>query len=181
MTTAVVVVDVQEGLVSGEHAVPDATAFCARLDSLLERARAAGVPVVHLQDDGISPGSPIRRGSPGWELVLGVQDGENVLTKSEDDGFRGTDLHDVLQTSGVSRLVVVGIQSEMCVAATARGAIDHGYAVVLPRDGHTTYDVPADGRGAIGVPAAHVARVAEWSLGDGIEIPAGVADIDWAE
>lgn len=175
------VVDVQEGLVTGEHAVPDAAAFCARLDSLLAHARAAGVQVVHLQDDGISPGSPIRRGSPGWDLALRVQAGEDVVTKAEDDGFRGTDLHDVLQARRVDRLIVVGIQSEMCVAATARGAVDHGYAVVLPRDGHTTYDVPSDDRGAIAVPAAHVARVAEWSLGDGIEIPTGVADIDWVE
>lgn len=181
MRTAVVVVDVQEGLVTGEHAVPDAAAFSARLDSLLARARAAGVQVVHLQDDGISPGSPIRRGSVGWELALRVWAGEDVVPKAEDDGFRGTDLHDVLQASGVNRLIIVGIQSEMCVAATARGAIDHGYAVVLPRDGHTTHDVPSDDRGAIAVPAAQVSRVAEWSLGDGIEVPAGVADIvDWA-
>jgi nicotinamidase-related amidase len=73
-------------------------------------------------------------------------------------------------------LCLVGIQSEMCVAATARGAIARGYTVVLPRDAHATYDVPADGS-APAVPATHVSRVAEWSLGDDLVAPDRAADI----
>ena len=76
----------------------------------------------------------------------------------------------------VTRLCLVGIQSEMCVAATARGAMARGFTVVLPRDGHTTYDVPADGR-APAVPAAQVSRVAEWSLGDEVVAPDRLADV----
>lgn len=62
------------------------------------------------------------------------------------------------------------VPSEMCVAATARGAMTRGFTVVLPRDGHTTYAVPADGA-APAVPATHVSRVAEWSLGDEVVAP----------
>lgn len=173
------VVDVQRGLVTGAQAVADADSFVTRLGGLLWRARDAAVPVIHVQDDGTDPGSPIRRGGPGWELVLEVGIDETVIHKSEDDAFRGTDLHDVLQGARADRLVVVGIQSEMCVAATAHGALDRGYAVVLPRDGHTTYDVPADDRGGIAVPAQHASRVAEWSLGDTIEVPASVDEVDF--
>jgi streptothricin hydrolase len=180
VTTAVVVVDVQRGLVEGETAVGDATTYLARLETFLARARSAGVLLVHLQDDGSAPGSSIRRGTEGWELALPVRGAEVVLSKSEDDGFRGTDLHDTLQASGVDRLVVVGIQSEMCVAATVRGAFDRGYAVVLPRDGHTTYDIPADDADGAAVPAAQVSRVAEWSLGDAVEVPKSLDEVTWA-
>ncbi|GAB3039438.1 isochorismatase [Nocardioides flavus (ex Wang et al. 2016)] len=173
------VVDVQRGLVEGGAAVSGAAAFTARIDEFLGRARAAGVPVVHLQDDGSAPGALVRRGSEGWELALGVADGEAVLPKAEDDGFRDTDLHQTLQSWGADRLVVVGIQSEMCVAATARGALDRGYAVVLPREGHTTYDIPADEAGGAAVPAALVARVAEWSLGDTVELPQSLDEVAW--
>lgn len=85
--TAVVVVDVQQGLVAGDQAVAEATAFTARLESLLARARAAGVPVVHVQDDGTATGSSIRRGTPGWELALSVVEEEPVVHKSDDVAF----------------------------------------------------------------------------------------------
>lgn len=169
-TTAVLVVDVQRALVEGEQAVAQAAGLLRRIQSLLERARADGVPVLHLQDDGVED-RLIRRGTPGWELALAAEDGEPVIAKTGDDGFGGTALADLLEDRGTIRVVVVGIQSEMCVAATARGALARGLQVVLPRDGHTTYDVPDDA-GGVAVPAAQVARVAEWSLGDTIEVPA---------
>ena len=173
---ALVVVDVQRGLVEGEGAVADAASWLDRWRRALAAARSAGVPVVHLQDDGTDPGSLIRRGSSGWELVLEVAEGEPVVAKAHDDGFVGTALEDLLRVAGSARPCLVGIQSEMCVAGTARGAMARGLTVVLPRDGHTTYDVPAD-EGAPAVPAAHVSRVAEWSLGDTVVAPARLADV----
>ncbi len=172
---ALVVVDVQRALVSGEHTVADGDAYLGRWTDALESARTAGVPVIHLQDNGVHD-PLIRQGTPGWELVLPVAEGEPVIGKSQDDGFDGTDLEAILREAGVTRPCLVGIQSEMCVAATARGAMSHGLTVVLPRDGHTTYAVPADGT-APTVPAAHVSRVAEWSLGDEIVTPDRTADV----
>jgi hypothetical protein len=67
----------------------------------------------------------------------------------------------------------------MCVAATARGALDRGYAVVLPRGGHTTYPIPGDGGSGIAVPAGLVSRVAEWSLGDTVEVPGTLDEVTW--
>lgn len=67
-------------------------------------------------------------------------------------------------------LIVCGVMSEMCVSATARTALRLGFGVVLPHDAHATYDIPAvDGIGDA-VPAAHVSRVAEWALGDQVEV-----------
>jgi len=172
---ALVVVDVQRALVAGEHSVGDADNYLDRWTEALESARTAGVPVIHLQDDGVHD-PLIRRGTPGWELVLPVADGEQVIGKAHDDGFDDTDLERVLLHAGVTRPCLIGIQSEMCVAATARGAMSRGLTVVLPRDGHTTHAVPADGT-APAVPAAHVSRVAEWSLGDEVVAPSRLADV----
>ncbi|MEI2775611.1 MAG: isochorismatase family protein [Tetrasphaera sp.] len=101
---------------------------------------------------------------------------ELVVRKRGDDGFAGTDLESVLVKHGVHTVVLCGIQSEMCVAATARGAMQRGLSVVLPRDAHGTYPIPAD-HGGIAVPAAHVSRVAAWSLGDAVSAPASVSGI----
>ena len=173
---ALVVVDVQRALVEGPDAVAHAASYLERWRRALDAARSAGVLVVHLQDDGTDPGSPIRRGSAGGELVLDVAHGEPVVRKQRDDGFDRTGLGSLLEGSGVHRPCLVGIQSEMCVAGTARGALARGLTVVLPRDGHTTYDVPADGD-APAVPATQVSRVAEWSLGDAVVTPDRVADV----
>lgn len=178
MTTAVLMVDVQRALVEGGHAVADAHALLQRLRALLDRARGDGVPILHLQDNGLDD-HIIRRGERGWELALDPEDGESVVAKDHDDAFEGTALAQLLAEHDVDRVIVVGIQSEMCVAATARGALARGLHVVLPRDGHTTYDVPADERGGVAVPATQVSRVAEWSLGDTLEVPVSVSDLTW--
>lgn len=167
------VIDVQRALVTGEHAVPGAAEFLDRIRTVVEAARASGAPVVHLQDDG---GHLITKGTDGWRLAVPAVAGEPVVGKTHDDAFAGTDLAAILRASGAGRVCLVGIQSEMCVASTARGAIARGFTVVLPRDAHTTYDVPADGS-APAVPAAHVSRVAEWSLGDEVIAPDRVADV----
>jgi streptothricin hydrolase len=158
---ALVVVDMQRGVLAG---VPGADGLVSRVGSLLERAAAAGVPVVQLQNDGAA-GAPDEPGTPGWELVL---PGGTVVRKRTDDGFAGTELGALL--AGVQRVAICGVLSEMCVSATARSALARGLAVVLPRDGHGTYDLED-------IPAAVVARVAEHALGDEPELVASAASV----
>lgn len=157
----------------GDHAVPEADAFLDRLATVLAAARGGGATVIHLQDHG---DRMIRHGTDDWRLALPAFGEEAVVAKQHDDAFDGTDLEQLLHDSGSHRICIVGIQSEMCVAATARAALARGFTVVLPRDGHTTYDVPADGS-APAVPAAIVSRVAEWSLGDQVIAPDRAADV----
>jgi len=152
---ALVIVDVQHGFLDGLVA---ADAMTSALERLLAAARSAGALVVHLQDVGGSD-SRIPPDSPGRALVLAPQEGEVVVRKETDDGFKGTDLERVLRDSGVSTVVIGGLQSEMCVSATARGAMAHGFTVVLPHDAHATYDIE-------GVGAEQIRLVAEHALGD---------------
>ncbi|WP_337831234.1 isochorismatase family protein [Pseudonocardia sp. TMWB2A] len=167
----VVVVDMQVGVVTGADAVPDAPPLIEAVDTLLGRARAARAAVVHLRNAG-PPGAIDEPGTASWQLHRPPRAGEPVIDKSEDDGFLGTRLDGQLRERGVRRLAICGVMSEMCVAATARGALARGYGVVLPHTAHATYDVPAGPGPSQAVPAALAARTAEWSLGDDVEVVA---------
>jgi streptothricin hydrolase len=178
---ALIAVDVQSAFVSGPDAVPDAPRVLERIEDLTARARTAGALVVHLQNDGPA-GAADEPLTPGWELHLPVREGQRevVIRKSEDDGFEDTRLGELLTDMGIQALAVCGVMSEMCVSATARTALALGYRVVLPHDAHATYDIPAAAGISDVVPAAMVSRVAEWALGDEIEILPHAADVPFA-
>lgn len=163
---ALVVVDMRCGLLAGPQAVVGAAALTGRIETLIGRATAAGALVVQLQNDG-APGQPDEPDGPGWELALS---GGTAVRKSTDDGFAGTPLGALLAMRSVRRIAVCGVLSEMCVSATTRSALARGLGVVLPRDGHSTYDLDD-------IPAAVVARVAEHALGDQPEIVASTTDV----
>jgi nicotinamidase-related amidase len=169
LAQALVVVDVQRAFVSGPDAVPDHERLMRATERLLDQARAGGALVVFLQNDGPA-GAPDQPGTEGWALAPAVRPGETVLRKAEDDGFEGTDLEALLRAGGVEAIAVCGVLSEMCVAATARAAMDRGFQVLLPHDAHATYDVPPGPGDSPGVPARMAARAAEWSLGDEVVI-----------
>ncbi|MEV0322919.1 isochorismatase family protein [Streptomyces sp. NPDC050658] len=179
---ALIVVDMQSAFVTGEGAVPEAARVLDRTTDLMTRARAAGALVVQLQNDG-EPGTPDEPGTPGWEIHLPVDTdrGERVLRKTVDDGFEETELAELLRESGVDAVAVCGVMSEMCVMATARTALDLDFRVVMPHDAHATYDIRAAEGISDVVPAAMVSRVAEWALGDEIEIVARARDVDFTK
>ncbi|HXB46583.1 MAG TPA: cysteine hydrolase family protein [Streptosporangiaceae bacterium] len=175
---ALLLIDIQAAFVSGTTPVPRAEPLLSSATNLLTTARRAGSLVVHVQNDG-APGAVDEPGQPGWQLYLPAQPGEPVVRKSHDDAFDGTGLGAILVAHRVGRLAIAGVMSEMCVAATARTALDRGYHVVLPHDAHATYDVPAGPGFAQLVPAEVVARVAEWSLGDQIELTSSSDEVSF--
>jgi len=158
---ALIVVDMQHGVLLD---LPGGSALRSRIGALLGPASAAGALVVQLQNDG-GPGSVDEPGTPGWALAL---PGGEIVRKTIDDGFLGTALPALL--TGVRRVALCGVLSEMCVSATARSALARGYEVVLPHDGHGTYDLDD-------IPAATVARVAEHALGDQPELVPSTTDL----
>jgi nicotinamidase-related amidase len=133
--TALVVIDVQNGVVTGAH---ERDAVVANINSLVDKARGEGVPVVWVQhsDDDMP------QGSPDWEYVpeLKREDSEALVHKSFGDSFESTDLEDVLSRAGVGRLVVSGAQTDACIRSTIHGAFARGYDVTLVGDAHTTED-----------------------------------------
>lgn len=177
---ALIVVDMQTAFVSGNEAVPAAAGLVVAVRDLMRRAREAGALVVQLQNDGL-PGTADEPHTLGWELFLPAteDDGQHVIRKDTDDGFHETGLSGLLIKYGIRHLAVCGVMSEMCVSATARSALNLGYHVVLPHDGHATYDIPAVEGLADAVPHAMASRVAEWALGDQIDVIAHAADVQF--
>jgi len=112
-----------------------------RIRGLLLRAREAGVKVFHVQHDG-GPGHGLAKGSPGWphHPQVAPGPGEAVIEKRHSSAFHETDLHARLQAAAIDRLVIAGMQTEMCVDSACRAAVAHGYRVTLASDAHTTFD-----------------------------------------
>jgi nicotinamidase-related amidase len=138
--TALVVVDVQKGVVEGTH---ERDAVVGNVGSLVEKARQEGVPVVWVQhsDDGLA------KGSDEWRIVpeLSPGDAEPLVEKSYADAFEETTLETVLSDLAVGRLVVAGAQTDECIRSTLHGALVRGYDATLVSDAHTTEDQTAWG------------------------------------
>src|SRR4030081_576151 len=138
--TALLVIDVQNGVVGGAH---ERDAVVANVGSLVEKARRERVPVVWVQhsDKGLA------RGSDGWRIVpeLKPSDTEPLVEKNYGDSFEDTNLETVLSDLGVGRLVVVGAQTDACGRSTLHGAFARGYDATLVSDAHTTEDQTAWG------------------------------------
>ena len=139
--TALLVVDVQNGVVAGTHA---RDAVVANIGSLVEKAREERVAVVWVQhnDDGA-----LVSGNDAWRIVpdLAPRDAEPIVQKRYGDSFEDTDLESILSGLGVGRLVVTGAQTDMCIRSTLHGAIARGYDATLVKDAHTTEDLTAWG------------------------------------
>jgi len=133
--TALVVIDVQNGVVEGNH---DRDGVVANVAALVDKARGARVPVVWVQHNS----EYLPRESDPWQLVpeLGRRDGEPLVEKQYADSFEDTDLEDVLSGLTVGRLVVAGAQTDECVRSTLHGAVARGYDATLVSDAHTTED-----------------------------------------
>lgn len=133
--TALLVIDVQNGVVDGAH---ERDAVVANIGSLVERARAERVPVVWVQhsDDNLA------KGSDDWQIVseLRRDDGEPLVEKEYGDSFEDTALEAVLSGLRVGRLLVVGAQTDACIRSTLHGALARGYDTILVSDAHTTED-----------------------------------------
>jgi nicotinamidase-related amidase len=137
---ALLIIDLQSALCTGDSAAFDIERVIERINDLAAKARAAGVPVVLIQHE--EDAGPLRCGTEGWQLDarLMVRPEDIRVRKTATDSFHRTELHELLQSRGVSDLVVCGLQSEFCVDSTVRGALAHGYPVTLVADGHSTLD-----------------------------------------
>ncbi len=148
--SALVVIDVQNGVVADVH---DRDRVLANIRTSVERARAAGVGVIWVQDAAEGR----EHGSEAWQIVpeLEVADTEPRVEKLYGDAFEATDLEQVLAAAGVGRLYIAGAQTDACVRSTLHGAFTRGYDTVLVADAHTTEDLSSWGAPAPEAVIAH--------------------------
>src|SRR4051794_22380253 len=133
--TALIVIDVQTGVVDGTY---QRDAVVANIATLVEQARHHDVPVIWVQqtDDRLTADSD------AWQVVteLSPAADEPHIQKRWPDSFEETDLESVLGALGIGRLIVAGAQTDECIRSTLHGAIVRGYDATLVSDAHTTED-----------------------------------------
>jgi len=133
--TALLVVDTQAGVVAGAH---DRDAVVATIGRLVDKARAAGVPVVWVQHSG----DELAKGSDEWQIApeLTPAGSEPRVDKNYSDAFEDSTLESTLARLGAGHLFVAGAETDECIRATLHGAVVRGYDATLVSDAHTTED-----------------------------------------
>lgn len=140
MTTALLVIDMQQALCSGEEEAFDIKDMLKRVNMLIANAKIGGASVIFIQHEE-DEGSLVF-GSDGWQLAQGLAaaDGDIRVRKTTPDAFHKTELSEILERLEVTDLVVCGLQTDFCIDTTVRRALALGFPVTLAGDGHSTLD-----------------------------------------
>jgi len=143
----VIVIDLQTGMFNGvlEPPLKNADSLVPNAKAVIAWARATGRPLAFVRHDGPA-GDPLAPGEPGWPVwpELGQAADEPTFGKSVGDAFSNPTLGEWVGDAG--EVVLLGAQTEYCVAATVQGALGRGLKVTVVGDAHGTWD--ADGESA---------------------------------
>lgn len=141
------IVDAQVGVL---RSVWEADRLVDRLQALVTKARAAGVPVVWVQHAD----AELVHGSADWQLAppFVPQPADWVIHKSFNSSFAGTGLEGRLRQRGLQHIVLAGAATNWCIRATAYGAMDRGFDLTVVADGHSTEPLPRPGAEPVPAP-----------------------------
>lgn len=151
--STLILIDCQNTYTRGVMELEGVQAALDEAAALLDRARSAGIPVIHVQhDDG--PGSLYDITGESGAIVPRVapRDGEPVVVKNYPNSFVQTSLDERLKSIGAENLIIAGFMTHMCVNSTARGAFNLGYAPTVVAGATATRSLP--GIGGDDIPAA---------------------------
>ncbi|MGW2824581.1 hydrolase [Streptomyces sp. NPDC001443] len=160
--TALVVIDLQAGIVAAPTQPYGGAEVVARTVELADAFRAQDLPVVLVRVSFAADGADLvpgrtEAGRPGgtrpegWDVIvpeLAGHPGDITVTKHNWGAFHGTDLDVQLRRRGVTQIVLTGIATSIGVESTARAAHEHGYHVTLVTDAMSDMD-PESHRGSV--------------------------------
>jgi nicotinamidase-related amidase len=146
--TALVVIDLQNGIVGRQTAPHAADSVVKNAAALAESFRKNKMPVFLVRvtpspdrKDALSPMAdapiPAQSPPPDWaEIVaeMGPKQGDFVITKRQWGAFYGTELDLQCRRRGVTTIVLCGIATNIGVESTARCAFEHGYHQIFAED-----------------------------------------------
>ena len=137
----VLVIDLQIGMFDGVADPPlhDAETLVERVKAVLEWARRTSHNVAFVRHDGRA-GDSLAPGAAGWPVLpaLGQAADEPTFAKSVGDAFSNAALGEWVMAQGAGEVVLLGAQTDECVAATVAGAAASGLKVVVVSDAHST-------------------------------------------
>ena len=138
-----IVIDLQTGMFDGVAVTPihDADRLVARVRALAAWARRTGRKVAFVRHDG-GGGDFLVPGAPGWPVwpALGQAAGEPTFSKTVGDAFSQPAFEAWVAEQGAGEVILLGAQTDQCVAATVKGALARGLKVTVVADAHSTWD-----------------------------------------
>ncbi len=175
--STLVMIDLQNTYTRGVMELENVQPAIDQAAELLDRARSAGIPIVHVMHDG-GEGSPYDIRAEIGQIVdrVSPRDGEAVIVKTFPNSFTGTDLNDRLASG--SNLILAGFMTHMCINSTARGAFSLGHNPAVVAAATATRALPGIGGppvSAAALQAASLAAVADL-FGVVVANPADIPD-----
>jgi nicotinamidase-related amidase len=159
---ALIVVDIQNFYFPG-GSLPLQGSEAAGLNAkrVLELFRMKTWPVIHVRHLSKGAAESELTSNPQWDFQINVAPlpGEHVVTKREVNAFRGTNLLDLLKDLKVKNLVIIGMQTHMCLEGAVRAAADYGFAVTVAEDACAARDLEYNGK-KIPADAVHLSTLA---------------------
>lgn len=164
--SVLVIIDAQREYVDGKLRLDGIEDSLKEAFRILERAREAGTPVIHIMHKGKAGGALFNPDGPYFEIATPVapKPKEAIVTKMLPNAFAGTNLDEILSRTGRKNLIVIGYMTHMCVSATVRAALDRGYHTTVVARATATRDLPAAEGGKI--PAQTIQRASLAALAD---------------
>lgn len=142
--SALVLIDCQNTYREGVMQLEGVEPALVECKALLDRFRAAGRPVVHIQHNA-GVGSPYDVTAPIGAIadVVAPRDGEPVVVKAYPSSFEQTNLASILKDYGVEDLTLAGFMTHVCVNSTARAAFNLGFKPTVVAAATATRSLPS--------------------------------------
>jgi nicotinamidase-related amidase len=147
--TALLIIDVQNDyFAGGKMSLAGSAEAGQKAKQMLEYYRLNQMPIIHIKHIALQAGATFfLPGTNGAEINSSVtpKDGEKVITKHFPNSFRETDLLTYLKSKGVTKLVICGMMTDVCVVSTTRAAMDLGFKNTVISDACATRDREVNG------------------------------------
>lgn len=142
---ALIVIDMQQGFYDAAWGPTTNYPECEKnVDRLVAEWSTRRMPLVVVRHDSRNPTSPLFTDGDGNNLLESIQDAaaDLLVTKTVNSSFYGSpDLAQWLRGRAITRIVICGIQTNLCVETTARMGGNLGFEVLVPLDATRTFDL----------------------------------------
>ena len=138
MVQALIVIDIQEGLVN--ESPYDVKNLIANTKAIIQYFRNQNIEVIfirHSEDEGL-----LATGSDNWQVYheLKPQENEKIFNKYYNSIFKDTELKEYLNRKNITDLTFVGMQVEFCIDTSVKVGFEYGYKITIVEDAISTFD-----------------------------------------
>ena len=138
MAQALIVIDIQEGLVKDNPF--DTKNFIINTKAIIQHFRDQNIEVIfirHSEDEGL-----LAMGSDNWQVYheLKPQENEKIFNKYYNSIFKDTELKEYLNRKNITDLTFVGMQVEFCIDTSVKVGFEYGYKITIVEDAISTFD-----------------------------------------